>query len=122
MASSLNEKKDSDVEMSEANQASPAQDAPVLTQAFVEGFSSFQVKMERRRAEMESSVAGPSATSVWLRLLIRCRFSSGSRGPALGPDVTPSPEPPNSSLWIRCPFACWRNRRSGASIRCPGSS
>ncbi|KAJ4866159.1 Uncharacterized protein Rs2_52323 [Raphanus sativus] len=76
MAFLSNEKKDSDVEMSEANQASPAQDAPALTQTFVEGFSSFQDKMERRRAEMESSVAGPSATSV-----------PTSVAPTLGSDV-----------------------------------
>ncbi|KAJ4889375.1 Uncharacterized protein Rs2_29123 [Raphanus sativus] len=82
MASSLNEKKDSDVEMSEANQASPAQDAPALTQTFVEGFSSFKDKMERRRAEMESSVAGPSATSV-----------PTSVAPTLGSDVALTPDP-----------------------------
>ncbi|KAJ4869856.1 Uncharacterized protein Rs2_48572 [Raphanus sativus] len=112
MASSLNEKKDSDVEMSEANQASPAQDAPVLTQAFVEGFSSFQVKMERRRAEMESSVAGPSATSVVVSTLgSDVALAPDPAVPALGPDVTQS-RAHNSSLWIRCPFACWRNRRS----------
>ncbi|KAJ4870362.1 Uncharacterized protein Rs2_48032 [Raphanus sativus] len=120
MAFSPNEKKDSDVEMSEANQASPAQDTPALTQTFVEGFSSFQEKMERRRAEMESSVAGPSATSC-----------SDSRS-----DVTLTPDPAalswtrcysspdlhTSSLWTRCPFACWRNCCFGASTRCPGSS
>ncbi|KAJ4872300.1 Uncharacterized protein Rs2_46031 [Raphanus sativus] len=82
MAFSPNEKKDSDVEMSEANQASPALDAPALTQTFVEGFSSFQDKMERSRAEMESSVAGPSATSVLT-----------SVAPTLGSDVTLTPDP-----------------------------
>ncbi|KAJ4875998.1 Uncharacterized protein Rs2_41016 [Raphanus sativus] len=92
MVSSPNEKKDSDVEMSEANQASPAQDAPVLTQAFVEGFSSFQVKMERRRAEMESSVAGPSATSVVTPTLgSDVALALDPAVPALGPDVTPVP-------------------------------
>ncbi|KAJ4881531.1 Uncharacterized protein Rs2_38586 [Raphanus sativus] len=82
MAFSLNEKKDSDVEMSETNQASLAQDAPALTQTFVEGFSSFQDKMERRRAEMESSVVGPSATSV-----------PTSVAPTLGSDVALTPDP-----------------------------
>ncbi|KAJ4901902.1 Uncharacterized protein Rs2_15853 [Raphanus sativus] len=82
MAFSPNEKKDSDVKMSEANQASPAQDAPALKQTFVEGFSSFQDKMERRRSEMESNGAGPSATSV-----------PTSVAPTLGSDVALTPDP-----------------------------
>ncbi|KAJ4867232.1 Uncharacterized protein Rs2_51228 [Raphanus sativus] len=91
MAFSPNEKKDSDVEMSEANQASPAQDAPALTQTFVEGFSSFQDKMERRRAEMESSVAGPSATSVVPTLGSDVTLTPDPAALVLGPDVTPVP-------------------------------
>ncbi|KAJ4885506.1 Uncharacterized protein Rs2_35599 [Raphanus sativus] len=90
-----NEKKDSDVEMSEANQASPAQDAPALTQTFVKGFSFFQDKMERRRAEMESSVAGPSATSVLTSVALTLGSDVAlTPDPAvlvLGPDVTPVP-------------------------------
>ncbi|KAJ4874206.1 Uncharacterized protein Rs2_43963 [Raphanus sativus] len=121
MASSLNEKKDSDVEMSEANQASPAQDAPVLTQAFVEGFSSFQVKMERRRADMESSVAGLVLLLLWLDSWIRCRFSSGSRGSGSWTRRYPVPTPKFQPL-DPMSLCLLENRRSGASIRCPGLS
>ncbi|KAJ4888684.1 Uncharacterized protein Rs2_28432 [Raphanus sativus] len=91
MAFSPNEKKDSDVEMSEANQASPAQDTPALTQTFVEGFSSFQEKMERRRAEMESSVAGPSATFVVPTPGSDVTLTPDPAALVLGPDVTPVP-------------------------------
>ncbi|KAJ4871694.1 Uncharacterized protein Rs2_46661 [Raphanus sativus] len=81
--------------MSETNQASPAQDAPALTQTFIEGFSSFQDKMERRRAEMESSVAGPSATSVPTSMVPTLgsdiALTLDPAVLALGPDVTPVP-------------------------------
>ncbi|KAJ4869870.1 Uncharacterized protein Rs2_48558 [Raphanus sativus] len=91
MAFSPNEKKDSDVEMSEANQASSVQDTPALTQTFVEGFSSFQDKMERRRAEMESSVAGPSATPVVPTPGSDVTLTPDPAALVLGPDVTPVP-------------------------------
>ncbi|KAJ4867112.1 Uncharacterized protein Rs2_51350 [Raphanus sativus] len=107
--------------MSEANQASPAQDAPALTQNSSRGSVLFRTRWSD--AVLRWSLA-------WQVLVLLpfdfCgsigRFNSGSRGSGSWTRRYSSPDLHNSSLWIRCPFACWRNCRSGASTRCPGSS